>query len=114
MALVSEPVDLGIRIADAEAVSLEYDGTELALRFTDWQETLRKVRFADAVAFKWQRAEDVQPGEQWDGTNIVVDSAWLQQHRDQREAGLDHRHFKFNFNAAGVLEVICVKVTLAD
>jgi len=111
---VSERVDLGINIADAEAVSLDYDGADLTLRFTDWRETGRTVKFEDAVAFKWQRAEDVQPGERWDGTNILVDSAWLQQHRDQCEAGPDHRHVKFNFNAAGVLEVICLTVTQAD
>jgi hypothetical protein len=107
---VSEPVDLGIQIADAEAIALDYDGNVLTLRFTDWREARRTVEFVDTVAFKWQRAEDVQPGERWDGTNVVGDSVWLQQHRDQREAGPDHRHFKFNFNAAGVLEVLCLTV----
>ena len=109
-----EPIDLGIHIADAEAISLAYDASDLALTFTDWRDERRTVKFADAVAFKWQRAEDTQSGEQWDGTNVADASDWLAQHRDQREAGPDHRHFKFNFNAAGLLEVVCVGVTSSD
>ena len=35
---------------------------------------------------------------------------WLAEHVRQREATEEHQHLKLNFNAAGVLEVICVGV----
>jgi hypothetical protein len=108
----SEPYDLGVSIADAEAVMLAYDGSDLSLNFADWQELPRAVRFTDAVAFKWQRAEEVRSGERFDGAHTVNGSAWLAFYRRQDEATADHRHLKLNFNAAGTLEVICLGSTL--
>jgi hypothetical protein len=107
----AEPINLGFSIADAEDVNLSYDGEVLQLRFMDWQGRRLAVRFDDAVAFRWQRAEDIQPGEAYDGSNIVRDSAWLAAHRRQQEAAGDHRHLVLNFNAAGRLEVLCSRVT---
>jgi hypothetical protein len=109
----AQPVDIGVSIADAEDISLSYDGVDLTLRFTDWREVPRTVIFYDAVALKWQRTEEpLLPGEQPDGVHVVADSHWLTQHRDHREAGHSHRHLKLNFNAWGVLEVICLEATL--
>ena len=110
----SEPFDLGLSIADAESVTVSYDGSDLLVGFIDWQGTARTVRFSDAVAFKWQRAEDVRPGEQWDGANVVTGSGWLAEHRLQSEAGPEHRHLKLNFNAAGCLDVICLAAAVVE
>jgi hypothetical protein len=109
-----EPLDLGVSIADAERIALDYDGNDLSLSFIDWQEVPRRVRFSDAVAFKWQRAEDVREGERFDGAHTVNGSNWLAQHRRQSEAGDEHRHLKLNFNAAGVLEVICLDAGVTE
>jgi hypothetical protein len=108
----SEPYDLGVSIADAEAVTLAYDGSSLLLNFTDWRELPRAVRFSDTVAFKWQRAEEVRSGERDDDAHAVNGSAWLAFHRHQNEATPEHRHLKLNFNAAGTLEVVCLGSTL--
>jgi hypothetical protein len=107
----AEPISLGFSIADAEDVDLSYDGDVLQLRFTDWHGRRLALTFEDAVAFRWQRAEDVQPGEVYDGSNIDRDSAWLAGHRRQQEAAGDHRHLILNFNAAGRLEVLCTRVS---
>jgi hypothetical protein len=103
----AHPIELGFHIADAQEVALAYDGESLVLSFLDWREQPVRVAFDEAVAFRWQRAEEVHPGESWDGTNLHVDSPWLEEHRRQAEATTSHQHFALNFNAAGRLDVIC-------
>jgi hypothetical protein len=65
------------------------------------------------VAFRWQRAEEVQPGEAWDGTSVHPDSPWLEEHRRQGEATTSHQHLALNFNGAGRLDVICTAARVA-
>jgi hypothetical protein len=110
----TQSIDLGFSIADGEDVELVYSGHDLVLTFTDWREKRRRVVFSDTVAMRWQRADDTRPGETYDGANLVVDSPWLNQHRQQFEASIEHRHLKLNFNAAGCLEAICTKVILDE
>jgi hypothetical protein len=110
----TEPLDLGVSIADAEAITLNYDGNDLLVHFIDWRDMPRTVIFRDAVAFKWQRVEDVGPGERWDGANVITGAHWLAELRRQDEALREHRHLKLNFNAAGTLEVICLAATAAE
>lgn len=81
--------------------------------------------FVDALAFRWQEADDVVGGaDQADGAFEVLDSIWLAEHDRQEllhpglaepfmEGGVSsYRHLKLNFNQAGrasggVLEVLC-------
>jgi hypothetical protein len=107
-----EPVSLGFDIADGEQVELAYGGDQLVLRFVDWHEQPIRATFQGTVAFRWQRAERVNEGERFDSPNVVRESAWLAEHRRQSEATPEHRHLKLNFNAAGVLEVICLGVAV--
>jgi hypothetical protein len=106
----AKPINLGFVIADAEDVRLAYDGQRLVASFTDWQEQPCRVTFHETVAFRWQRAEHVGPGEAFDAANVIDGSPWLDDHRRQAEATDEHRHLKLNFNAAGCLEVICTDV----
>ena len=105
--MAADSFDLGLNIADAEDVALEYDGERLVLSYLDWQEQPVRVAFDETVAFRWQRAEEVRAGESWDGTSVQTDSPWLEEHRRQGEATTSHRHLVLNFNAAGRLDVIC-------
>ncbi|MDA0137630.1 hypothetical protein [Solirubrobacter deserti] len=108
--MTGRPVDLGFSIADAEEVELAHDGDDLTVSFTDWADRRRSVTFTDTVALRWQRADDVAPGEAYDGANEIADSPWLERHRQAGEATGEHRHLKLNFNAAGCLEVLCSAV----
>jgi hypothetical protein len=107
------PVDLGFSVADGEDLVVTLQRQCLTVTFVDWQET--KVAFVcpDAIAVRWQEAEYViSPSERNDSVYEVLDSFWLKQHQQQGcvpEAVAFH-HYKMNFNAAGVLEVICSKV----
>jgi hypothetical protein len=88
----SEPYELGVSIADADAITFAYDGDTLLLNFTDWQGLPRAVRFSDTAAFKWQRAEEERSGERDDEAYAVNGSAWLAFHRHENEATPKHRH----------------------
>ena len=103
----ARPIEPGFHVADAQEIALAYDGESLVLSFVDWREEQVRVAFDEAVAFRWQRAEEVQPGEAWDGTSVHPDSPWLEEHRRQGEATTSHQHLALNFNAAGRLDVIC-------
>jgi hypothetical protein len=85
----------------------------LVLSFVDWREKQVRVAFDEAVAFRWQRAEEVQPGEAWDGTSVHADSPWLEEHRRQGEATTSQQHLPLNLNAAGRLDVICTAARVA-
>jgi hypothetical protein len=106
----AELISLGFDIADGEQIELNYASSELTLRFVDWHDAPVVAVFRDTVAFKWQRAEHVAGDERFDSGHIIHDSEWLAEHVRQREATEEHQHLKLNFNAAGVLEVICVGV----
>jgi hypothetical protein len=106
-------VDLGFSVADGERIEVAYEAQSLRVSFIDWQE--KRVTFVcrDTLAFRWQEAEyTLSDEERNDSTYEVMDSAWLRQHVDQNMTweGSTFQHYKLNFNAAGILEIICSKI----
>ncbi|WP_027856635.1 hypothetical protein [Marinobacterium jannaschii] len=104
----AEIIDPGFSTADAEFPSIDIDEGDLVLRFKDWQEIQREVFFQDTVAFKWQMIEAFIDGEAYDRSHIITDSQWLAEHVKQGEIGPqeEYKHYKFDFNGNGQLEVI--------
>src|SRR5262245_15018822 len=110
---VSHPVDLGFSVADGERVEVSYAGQTLRVSFINWQEKTVSFLCNDTLAFRWQEAEyTISDQERYDSVYEIIDSAWLRQHEEQHitwESSTFH-HYKLNFNAAGILEMICSKV----
>lgn len=105
----------GFSTADAEYPEIHSIAGTLHLRFKDWQGRLVQVQFREVCAFRWQDAESLLPGEPYDGACEVLESEWIAQHVAQGciapEAPM--RHLRFNFNACGQLEVLCVSHAVA-
>jgi len=104
----AEIIDPGFSTADADFPDIYIDEGDLILKFKDWQENQREVFFSDTVAFKWQMIETFIEGEEYDRSHIIIESAWLSEHIKQGEIGAreEYKHYKFNFNGNGQLEVI--------
>ena len=109
------PLDPGFSTADAEYPELHAAAGTLRVSFTDWQQRVVAVQFNEVCAFRWQEAESLLTGEPYDGSCELVESDWVAQHLAQgsvpSEANL--RHLRFNFNACGQLEVLCVSFSVA-
>ncbi len=106
-------VNLGFTVADGERVRLLYieDDYTLIVCFTDLEDEEVCFMCSNTLAFQWQRAEYFLSNEERDDSAYeVCDSAWLRIHREQGYAYHNHRHFKLNFNAAGILEILCAKI----
>ena len=106
-------IALGFSVADAERPILELKGHSLTICFPDWRGQTVVVAFDDTIAVRWQEAEYFfTTEERFDSTYVVEDSTWLDEHDKQAMTwtGSGHRHLKLNFNAAGVLEVLCTSV----
>ena len=109
----TEITDLGFSVADAEDPKFEYNGENLKVSFIDWREQQVNLLCSDVIAFRWQRAEyQIDENDRYDSTCIVHDSKWLKLHNDQHETWPDvqFNHYKLNFNAAGIFELICTKI----
>lgn len=110
-------VDLGFSVADAEDVSIDYKNDSVILSFNDWKEIPYSITFSGVSGFKWQEAEYmIDPeNERFDETHKILNSNWIKQHQDQNELVSKAKpiHYKFNFNADGVFEIICtgIKIT---
>ncbi len=104
----AEIIDPGFSTADADFPDINMDEGDLILKFKDWQEIQREVFFSDTVAFKWQMIETFIEGEEYDRSHIIAESEWLAEHIKQGEIGAqeEYKHYKFNFNGNGQLEVI--------
>jgi hypothetical protein len=90
-----------------------YEAQSLRVSFIDWQEKPILFVCRDTLAFRWQEAEyTLSDQEREDSTYEVMDSAWLRQHEDQNMTweGSTFHHYKLNFNAAGILEMICSEI----
>lgn len=108
-----EVVDLGFSVADAENIKFQFDGEHLILEFVDWQEQLVSVKFENTIGYRYQLAEyQLSDLERFDSTHIVNDSEWINIHFEQGEAWSSQQwyHYKFNFNAGGIIEVLCTGV----
>ncbi len=110
-----ELLNPGFSTADAEYPEVHAVAGTLRVRFKDWQERYVEVQFNEVCAFRWQEAESLFPDEPYDGSCEVVESGWAKQHALQLVAppGVRLRHLRFNFNACGQLEVLCVSYALA-
>ena len=96
--------------ADAEYPTFSKEGGVLTVCYEDWQERQVEIQFGEVISFKWQECESYSPNERDDACHEILHSMWLQEHLDQcivteREG---HRHYRFNFNGNGQLEVICL------
>ena len=112
MSQYAEIIDLGFSVADAEGIKFRFDGENLYLEFTDWQEESAIVRFENTIGYRYQLAEySTCDNESYDSVHIIKNSDWLKTHREQNEAWDDVQwyHYKLNFNAGGVIEVLCTK-----
>ncbi len=113
----TEIINLGFAVADAEGPTLHFSQQHLELTFVDWKDNEVRVEFADVIAVRWQEAEYyIDDRERFDSVHLVHDSAWLAEHDRQNMTweGSNHRHLKLNFNAAGILEVLCTDVAVAE
>jgi hypothetical protein len=114
MTATPRSVDLGFSVADAEYPHFELDQQTLTLHFRDWTERTVVAVFDNTIAVRWQEAEHYfGPDDRYDSCFEIVDSPWLAEHERQHATygGLDFRHLKLNFNAAGILEVLCTTVS---
>ncbi len=99
-------VNLGFSTADAESVRIEFDGSDLALSFVDWQERRIRHTFRDVLAHRWGQDLDAE-GISDDQVYEVQDSPWLGQ--EAHLGAVDQAayvHYKLCFNACGVLDVL--------
>ena len=105
-----EIVDLGFSVADAEDITFKHDGADLVLEFNDWQENHISIKCENTLGFRYQAAEyEISDSERYDSCHIVHDSDWVKEHLKQGEAWENEAwyHYKLNFNAAGIIEVLC-------
>ncbi|WP_250464767.1 hypothetical protein [Microbulbifer litoralis] len=104
----AEIIKPGFSTADVGCPQIEMVESKLVLRFKDWKGNEVMVIFPEVVAFKWHMIERLIPGEDFDGSHLIVDSEWLMEHLRQEKIGSQEgcEHYKFNFNDSGQLEVI--------
>ena len=113
MSQTIEVIDLGFSVADAEDIAFKFDGSDLLVEFTDWQETRITIKCENTLGIKFQNAEyELSELERFDSCHIVHDSDWVREHLKQGEAwsGENWCHYKLNFNAVGVMEILCAKL----
>jgi len=105
-----EIVELGFSVADAEDITFKFDGSDLILQFNDWQEKKVVVKCLNTLGFKFQNAEyEISSSERFDSCHIVHHSKWLEEHIKQGETWGNESwsHYKLNFNASGIVEILC-------
>lgn len=101
---------LGFSTADAEQVRLRFDQSDLILSFRDWQEIEREFTFKEVLAFRWQEFDESNIRD--DTTYEVLDSPWLtRQAKLQVVAPAEFAHYAICFNACGVLDVLCRRIS---
>jgi hypothetical protein len=92
--------------ADAERPVLEYHAGILTVRFVDWEERDVLLQFPEVAGFRWQDEEGLPPGARDDVSYEIMDSPWVDELRRLGAAGVEHRHIKLCFHAAGVLDIV--------
>jgi hypothetical protein len=98
--------------ADTEGpVSINFDGKELVVTFTNFRTPIQKVVFYDARAFSWTGWEDVSPEAEYDGVCEVTGSMFLEPWERFSVQGFPFVHFKLGFNACGMfLDVVATRM----
>jgi len=108
-------IDLGFSTADGEHVKTSCENQTLTVSFVDWQDKPVSFICHDTIAYRWQEAEYMlSDQERYDAPHEIIHSAWLQQHSEQGMTWetQEFHHYKLNFNAAGILEMICSRIEL--
>ena len=107
-------IDLGFSTSDADNPDLRFTGGDFSFSFTDWRE--QPVRFiaAEVCTFSWVDEGAISDIRD-DVTYEVFDSELMQKcYSSSIISPRDgYRHFKLCFNAIGVLDVVCKKISLA-
>lgn len=106
-------INLGFSVADANNISFRYDEGNLVLSFIDWTENKVSVKFLNTIGFRYQDAEYFNSeNERFDSCHKVKNSKWLDLHKKQNMTweNEDWAHYKLNFNAGGIIEIICSNV----
>jgi len=95
-----EPVNLGFSVADAERVSIRYDG-DLHLTFRDWQGHEVAYTFYDVLAFRWGTGSTVATPRD-DQSYVVPTSEWLATECRLDDANVSANcHYILCFNSYG-------------
>lgn len=101
--------NLEFSTADAENIeTFFFNGSELWLKFSDWRVQTWKVEFSEVVAFSWNQEEVEYRDLSDDCIYEVINSNWLEKYKEIEtvENIQSRKHYKFCFNAYGVLDVI--------
>ncbi|MEJ1364541.1 MAG: hypothetical protein RPU42_05500 [Candidatus Sedimenticola sp. (ex Thyasira tokunagai)] len=109
----AEIINPGFDIADGEDVRFSFDGDKLRFEFTDWKDQKITVECQNTIGFKYQWATgEYLDEERYDSSHIIHHSKWLKQHTKEGETweGEQWGHYKLNFNAAGVMEILCSNI----
>jgi hypothetical protein len=88
----------------------------LLARFTSSDGRPLRVEFVGVAAFSWQESNArLLPGEPWDGSCELFESPLLAAHPPDAtlHSSGPLRHLRFNFNAWGCLDVLCVDFSAA-
>ncbi len=105
---IAKPIQTSFSTADADYPEIQQTDDVLTVSFTDWKEEEKTIVFLGVAAFKWQTIESLVENEQYDGCNEIQDSSWLRAHIEQDAITKEEiaKHWRFNFNACGQLEVL--------
>lgn len=112
-----ELLDVAFSTADSELPRIISENGRLWVTFVDWREQIITLVFHDVVAYSWDDEDAaVEVTHRDDCCYVVHDSAWLSRHREvgtlMQDAG--HHHYKLCFNAAGVLQVLALRLEVAS
>lgn len=108
-----ELLDVSFSTADAESPRITSEPGCVSVTFLDWREQRIVLVFHEVAAFSWDDGDAaVDLSHRDDCCYVVHDSAWLARHREVGTLSLNNgqRHFKFCFNAAGVLQVLASRL----
>jgi hypothetical protein len=100
----------GFSTADGDFATFDFnDHQYVRFSFVDWREETVCLLFKNVVALRWQTAEELLPGEPYDGSCEIVDSPWLAMHLHQGviDSDVQYHYYKFSLNPCGSFEVIC-------
>lgn len=109
-----QTIDLGFSTADGERPELQFVGGDIQFCFVDWRAQPVRFTASDVRAFSWLEELDV-PGIRDDVVYEVLESDLIQKYYAWiiMSAEDGYRHYKLCFNAAGVFDVLCKKISIA-
>ncbi len=108
--------DFVFSIADAENVECIFKGkgSSLLLIFCDWSEQIWRIEFTEVIAFSWNLDELFYREIHEDYVCEVENSDWIKKYKEIGEPVEKHKHYKFCFNAYGILDVIFEDIKISN